>query len=179
MCSRPRPDKNSIRRSLFRCGHSRVSYRIKKVIVIGAGIGGLGTAGLFAKKGYDVTVLEKNENLGGHAKFLRLTVFDFDMGPSWYLAPDLFEHYFELMGERVDDHLSTGKALAVVPHLFREGSEPLDIHSDIERDAATFEAIEPGAATVKGLPEAVRISVWCRDAAFHVQKLRHDIRFSE
>ena len=77
----------------------------KKVVVIGAGIGGLGTAGLFAKKGYDVTVLEKNANLGGRANIFESGGFKFDMGPSWYLAPDLFEHFFNLMGERVEDHL--------------------------------------------------------------------------
>ena len=46
----------------------------KKVVVIGAGIGGLGTAGLFAKKGYDVTVLEKNDRLGGRGRTIELTV---------------------------------------------------------------------------------------------------------
>ena len=66
----------------------------QKVIIIGAGIGGLGTAGLFAKKGYDVTVFEKNANLGGRANIFEADGFKFDMGPSWYLAPDLFEHFF-------------------------------------------------------------------------------------
>ena len=75
----------------------------KKVVVIGAGIGGLGTAGLFAKKGYDVTVLEKNENFGGRANVFEAEGFRFDMGPSWYLAPDIFEHYFELLGEKIND----------------------------------------------------------------------------
>ncbi|MEP6944598.1 MAG: phytoene desaturase family protein [Acidobacteriota bacterium] len=117
----------------------------KRVIIIGAGIGGLGTAGLFAKKGYDVTVFEKNENLGGRANIFEAHEFKFDMGPSWYLAPDLFRHFFELMGERVEDHLDLVKLGPSYRIFFREGSEQLDIHSDIDRDAATFEAIEPGA----------------------------------
>ncbi len=117
----------------------------KKVVVIGGGIGGLGVAGLFAKKGYDVTVLEKNEHLGGRANIFERNGFRFDMGPSWYLAPDLFEHYFKLMGERVEDHLDLAKLDPSYRIFFRKGSEKLDIHSDIERDAATFESIEAGA----------------------------------
>lgn len=77
----------------------------KKVVIIGAGIGGLGAAGLFAKKGYDVTVLEKNANLGGRANIFEAHGFRLDMRPSWYLAPDIFEHFFDLMGERVENHL--------------------------------------------------------------------------
>lgn len=118
----------------------------KKVVVIGAGIGGLGTAGLFAKKGYDVTVLEKNENLGGRANVFEADGFRFDMGPSWYLAPDLFEHYFELVGEKVSDHLDLIRLTPSYRIFFNNDPKPLDIHSDIAVDSATFEAIEPGSA---------------------------------
>lgn len=118
----------------------------KRVVVIGAGIGGLGAAGLFAKKGYGVTVLEKNELAGGRANLFETGGFRFDMGPSWYLAPDLFEHYFDLVGEKVSDHLTLEKLSPSYRIFFRAGSEQLDIHSDIERDGASFEAIEPGSA---------------------------------
>ena len=117
----------------------------KKVVVIGAGIGGLGTAGLFAKKGYDVTVLEKNSNLGGRANIFEAEGFKFDMGPSWYLAPDLFEHFFELMGEKVSDHLDLVR-LSPSYRIFFHNGEPLDIHSDMAKDSAAFEAIEPGSS---------------------------------
>lgn len=117
----------------------------KKVVVIGGGIGGLGVAGLFAKKGYNVTVLEKNANLGGRANIFEHNGFRFDMGPSWYLAPDIFEHFFNLMGERVEDHLDLVRLDPSYRIFFRSDSTQLDIHSDIERDAATFDAIEPGA----------------------------------
>lgn len=118
----------------------------KRVVVIGAGIGGLGTACLFAKKGYDVTVLEKNENFGGRANIFEAEGYRFDMGPSWYLAPDLFEHFFQLMGERVEDHLDLIRLSPSYRIFFHNESESLDIHSDIGRDSATFERIEPGAA---------------------------------
>ena len=118
----------------------------KKVVVIGAGIGGLGTAGLFAKKGYDVTVLEKNATLGGRANIFEADGFKFDMGPSWYLAPDLFEHFFNLMGERVEDHLDLVRLSPSYRIFFHKDEKPMDIHSDIAKDGATFEAIEAGSA---------------------------------
>lgn len=116
----------------------------KKVVVIGGGIGGLGVAGLFARKGYDVTLIEKNEHLGGRANIFEADGFRFDMGPSWYLAPDLFEHYFQLMGERVEDHLDLIK-LSPSYRIFFDDEASLDITSNIERDAAAFDAIEAGA----------------------------------
>ena len=118
----------------------------KKVVIIGAGIGGLGTAGLFAKKGYDVTVLEKNEHAGGRANIFEANGFRFDMGPSWYLAPDLFEHYFRLLGERVEDHLDLVRLTPSYRIFFQGDPETLEIHSDIEQDGRTFDAIEPGSS---------------------------------
>ena len=69
----------------------------KKVVVIGAGIGGLATACLLAKKGYSVTVVEKNSKPGGRANLFEEKGYLFDMGPSWYMMPDIFEHFFMLM----------------------------------------------------------------------------------
>ena len=74
-------------------------------IVIGGGIGGLATAALLAKKGFAVQLFEKNENLGGVANTFSAQGFTFDMGPSWYLMPDVFQNFFDLVGERVEDHL--------------------------------------------------------------------------
>lgn len=118
---------------------------MKRVVVIGAGIGGLGAAGLFGRKGYDVTVVEKNATLGGRANIFEANGFRFDMGPSWYLAPDIFEHFFNLMGEQVEDHLDLIRLSPSYRIFFRNNPEPLDITSNIDVDAATFEAIEPGA----------------------------------
>lgn len=117
----------------------------KRVVIIGGGIGGLGTAGLFAKKGHDVTVLEKNPTLGGRANIFEADGFRFDMGPSWYLAPDLFEHYFDLLGEKVSDHLDLVRLDPSYRIFFHNDPEPLDIRSNLVVDAATFDAIEPGS----------------------------------
>lgn len=117
----------------------------KSVLVIGSGIGGLGTACLFAKKGYQVTVVEKNPNLGGRANVFEAEGFRFDMGPSWYLAPDIFEHFFELMGENVSDHLDLVRLSPSYRIFFRNNGDKVDITSDIEKDTQTFETIEPGS----------------------------------
>ena len=66
----------------------------KKVIVIGAGFAGLSAATSLSQQGFDVTIFEKNKELGGRARKLELNGFTFDMGPSWYWMPDVFENYF-------------------------------------------------------------------------------------
>lgn len=72
----------------------------KKVIVIGSGFAGLSTATYLANEGCDVTVLEKNKDLGGRARQFKAEGFTFDMGPSWYWMPDVFEKYFETFGKK-------------------------------------------------------------------------------
>ena len=76
---------------------------MKAVIVIGSGFAGLSSATFLAKAGYDVTVLEKNDSLGGRARVWETEGFKFDMGPSWYWMPDVFERYFKSFGYDVSD----------------------------------------------------------------------------
>lgn len=116
----------------------------QKVVIIGAGIGGLATAALLAKAGFDVTVLEKHATAGGRAGQLLRDGFRFDTGPSWYLMPEVFEHFYELLDEKVGDHLDLTR-LTPAYKVFFEHQPPVIITSDIDRDAATFELIERGA----------------------------------
>jgi len=71
----------------------------KKIIVIGAGFSGLSTATALADLGYQVEILEKNEMAGGRARVFSEKGFTFDMGPSWYWMPDIFETYFARFGK--------------------------------------------------------------------------------
>lgn len=72
-----------------------------KAIIIGGGFAGLSAATKLAKEGFDVTLLEKNEAIGGRARKLEIDGFTFDMGPSWYWMPDVFENYFKEFGTTV------------------------------------------------------------------------------
>ncbi|NCC13963.1 MAG: FAD-dependent oxidoreductase, partial [Spirochaetia bacterium] len=65
----------------------------KTAIVIGGGFGGLSAAALLARDGWRVTLVEKNGQLGGRARYWHKDGFTFDMGPSWYLMPEVFERY--------------------------------------------------------------------------------------
>lgn len=76
---------------------------MKSIIVIGSGFAGLSAASFLAKEGYDVTVLEKNDQLGGRARSWKKDGFTFDMGPSWYWMPDVFERYFNEFGAKIAD----------------------------------------------------------------------------
>ncbi len=64
------------------------------VVIIGAGFAGLSAAAFMAKAGWQVTVIEKNSTAGGRAMQLKAGGFTFDMGPSWYWMPDVFERFF-------------------------------------------------------------------------------------
>lgn len=77
---------------------------MKSAIVIGSGFAGLSAATFLAKAGWRVTVLEKNNMPGGRARQLCEAGFTFDMGPSWYWMPDVFERYFAQFGKKVSDY---------------------------------------------------------------------------
>ncbi len=117
----------------------------KTAIIIGSGFGGLGTAAILAKAGYKVTVLEKNEMVGGRASVFEAKGFKFDMGPSWYLMPDVFEHFFEILDEDVHEHLDLKKLAPSYRIFYKDLNEKVDIYSDLEKDLPTIEAIEEGA----------------------------------
>lgn len=76
---------------------------MKKVVVVGGGIGGLAVAALLLNDNYQVTVIEKNKTLGGRARFLKLKNFYFYMRPSWYMMPEVFEKFFKLFDKKVSD----------------------------------------------------------------------------
>jgi phytoene desaturase len=76
---------------------------MQKVVVIGSGFAGLAAASCLAKEGFDVTVLEKNSSAGGRARKFEKDGFIYDMGPSWYWMPDVFEKYFALFDKTPAD----------------------------------------------------------------------------
>lgn len=116
-----------------------------KVAIIGAGIGGLATACLLGKKGFDVTVFEKNDQPGGRCSVFEKDGFVFDMGPSWYLMPDVFEQFYRLAGENISDHLDLIKLDPSYRVFFKDEGPTVDLFADLEKDSAVFERLEHGS----------------------------------
>ncbi|WP_159621136.1 phytoene desaturase family protein [Ruania rhizosphaerae] len=115
------------------------------VAVIGGGISGLATAALLAAEGHEVHVLERHDEVGGRAGSWEAEGFRFDTGPSWYLMPEVFAHFFSLLGRDVNDVLDL-RTLDPAYRVFAEGeAEPIEIAADLEQNVALFEAREPGA----------------------------------
>lgn len=117
----------------------------KKVIVIGSGFAGLSAAASLAQKGYDVTVLEKNESPGGRASQYAQDGFVFDMGPSWYWMPDVFEKYFNKFGKKASDFYDL-KLLDPGYRIFWGKNDYTDIPADFEKLKQLFESWEKGSA---------------------------------
>lgn len=117
----------------------------KNIVIVGGGFGGLAVACLLAQDGHQVTVLEKNDQLGGRAGLLEKQGFRFDTGPSWYLMPDVFERFFESLGERVEDHLQLTKLSPSYRVYFKDQNQYVDMTGDLDQDTALFESIEKGA----------------------------------
>lgn len=117
----------------------------KKVVVIGAGFSGLAVAAKLAQSGFAVTVLEKNDMAGGRARKFDAEGFMFDMGPSWYWMPDVFERYFEHFGKKVSDYYDLVRLDPSYAVWFGPG-ERMDIPADMQALEALFESVEPGSA---------------------------------
>jgi phytoene desaturase len=116
----------------------------KKVIVIGSGFAGLSAATFMAKAGWNVVVLEKQAGPGGRARQLKENGFTFDMGPSWYWMPDVFERYFDQFGKKVNQYYSLTRLDPSYRIYWKDGST--DVPANFEQLKALFESIEPGAA---------------------------------
>lgn len=116
----------------------------KKVLVIGSGFAGLSAATALADKGYQVQILEKNDQPGGRARAFSAEGFTFDMGPSWYWMPDVFERYFQTYGKSVADYYSLER-LDPSYRVYFGAQDYLDIPAGLERCVELFESIEPGS----------------------------------
>ncbi|WP_454778677.1 phytoene desaturase family protein [Georgenia muralis] len=116
-----------------------------RAVVVGGGIAGLASAALLAREGYEVDLLEQNDELGGRAGSWESGGFRFDTGPSWYLMPEVFDHFFELLGTSAAEQLDLSVLDPGYRVFFEDGSAPLDIRADRAANIATFESVETGA----------------------------------
>lgn len=116
----------------------------KKIVIIGSGFAGLSAAGVLAKEGHQVTVLEKNEQPGGRARIWETEGFMFDMGPSWYWMPEVFEQYYNLFGKTTSDFYEL-KRLDPSYRIYYPGNERMDVPASLDELVKLFEARETGS----------------------------------
>ncbi len=137
----------------------------KSVIIIGSGFAGLSAASFMAKAGWKVTVLEKHITPGGRARQFSEAGFTFDMGPSWYWMPDVFERYFNQFGKKVSNYYHLKRLDPSYRVYWPDG--PVDIPADYEALRKLFDEIEPGSA--------VQLDKFLKEAAYKyevgIQKL--------
>ncbi|WP_434993374.1 phytoene desaturase family protein [Arthrobacter sp. Ld5] len=117
----------------------------KDVVVIGGGIGGLATSALLAREGHRVTLLEKRDAVGGRAGSWEQDGFRFDTGPSWYLMPEVIDHFFRLMGTSAAEQLELVKLDPGYRVIFEQGLDTVDVPADREAVTKLFESLEAGA----------------------------------
>jgi phytoene desaturase len=115
------------------------------VAVIGSGFAGLSAASFLAQDGFNVTVFEKNNSAGGRARKFEHEGFVFDMGPSWYWMPDVFEKYFNQFGKTTADYYNL-KRLDPSYRIFFGKGDHLDIPAGIKPLCDLFESLEPGSS---------------------------------
>ncbi|MHA7208896.1 phytoene desaturase family protein [Arthrobacter sp. MDT1-65] len=115
------------------------------VVVIGGGIGGLATSALLAQEGHRVTLLEKREEVGGRAGSWEQDGFRFDTGPSWYLMPEVIDHFFRLMGTSAAEQLDLVRLDPGYRVVFEDGFDTVDVPADREAVTKLFESLEAGA----------------------------------
>lgn len=116
---------------------------MKKIIIVGSGFSSLSAACYLARQGYSVQVFEKNDTLGGRARQFKKDGFTFDMGPSWYWMPDVFESFFADFGKKVSDYYNLDR-LNPGYQVFFGSDDVFPVADNIDEIAARFEAVESG-----------------------------------
>lgn len=117
---------------------------MQKAIVIGSGFAGMSAATHLAKAGWQVTVLEKHAQPGGRGRKMESEGFTFDMGPSWYWMPDIFERYFQCFGKKVSDYYQLTRLEPSYRVYFPD--QLVDVPADYTSLRDLFESLEPGSA---------------------------------
>ena len=116
-----------------------------KIAVIGSGFSGISSACFLAKEGFDVTIFEKNSSPGGRARKFETQGFTFDMGPSWYWMPDVFESFFNQFNKKTSDYYELER-LDPSYRIFYSKEDVVDIPAGISPLCQVFEKLEPGSS---------------------------------
>lgn len=116
----------------------------EKVVIIGSGFSALSAACYLSKAGFQVEIFEKNSTVGGRARQLVKQGFTFDMGPSWYWMPDIFERFFADFGKSTRDYYQLDRLSPAYKIFFKD--DVITIEDSLEKICAEFERIEPGSS---------------------------------
>ena len=117
----------------------------KKITIIGSGFSSLSAACYLAKSGHQVNIYEKNSSPGGRARQLKKDGFIFDIGPSWYWMPDVFERFFNDFGKSVDDYYELER-LDPGYQVYFGKNDSIYIGDHLEKIYNVFEGVEKGSA---------------------------------
>jgi len=116
----------------------------QRIIILGSGISSLSASCYLAQQGYDVTIYEKNSTVGGRARQLKKEGFTFDIGPTWYWMPDVFERFFADFGKKPSDYYNL-KKLSPAYSVYFDTFDFVTIADNLDVIAQTFESIEKGS----------------------------------
>lgn len=119
----------------------------KNIRIIGSGFSSLAAACYLAKEGHDVTVHEKNTTIGGRARQLKKEGFTFDIGPTWYWMPDVFERFFADFGKKPSDYYELIKLSPAYRVYFGE-MDFMTVADNLDAIITAFEKEEPGSGAV-------------------------------
>jgi phytoene desaturase len=117
-----------------------------KVAIIGSGFSSLAASCYLAKAGYEVEVFEKNSSIGGRARVLETKGFKFDIGPTWYWMPDVFDQFFADFGKKSSDYYQLDKLSPAYKVYFGE-NDSVEIADNLSEIAQTFESIEKNSGS--------------------------------
>ncbi|MAZ71791.1 MAG: phytoene dehydrogenase [Flavobacteriaceae bacterium] len=117
----------------------------QNVALIGSGFSSLAAASYLAKAGYSVTIFEKNNTVGGRARQLKKEGFTFDIGPTWYWMPDVFERFFSDFNRKPSDYYELIK-LAPAYSVYFGDNDYITIEDTLEKICVAFEAEEKGSS---------------------------------
>ena len=125
--------------------HTLPRMQTKRIIIIGSGFSSLSAACYLAKEGYEVSIYEKNETIGGRARQLKVNGFTFDMGPTFYWMPDIFDSFFADFGKRTSDYY---KLVRLNPgyEIYFGKQDSIAVSANIEEIYQTFEKEEAGSS---------------------------------
>ena len=132
----------------------------KNIRIIGAGFSGISAAAMLARAGYQVEVYEKNDRPGGRARNFNEAGFTFDMGPTWYWLPDVFEEFFEKFNRKVNEMYHLVRLDPSYRVYFGPG-DFIDVPAGMDAIYQLFEEWEPGSS--------VRLKKFMEDARYKYQ----------